>query len=422
MAVMKYVWLGGLLFATLLCAGTQESESNVNARYTVEAVTVAGKNWTVDVQSETSDRISYGLRRDLRSLIGTKLNPGLLDTLAGRLRKEFSAHDVTHRLLRGDSPDYVRVRFDVVPRLTTVDVSVNQFLYNSGEGWSASGEAGVTTHGNSFAFGLASDGDWLPERYAGITARYENRNLVADRLGIRFQFESYHQQWDPRTLSALIADPSVTSGAYRSRQNFQPTATIGIAKPLTLEVGVRFERFEQPIPTLHGEGANAILSTLRYHRDWESDINQALDASYSLSAGLRALSSDYSYTTHFASLRYRLARGRQAVTEQIYGGVIGGRAPLNDRFVLGNSRSLRGWNKYELDPMGGNRVIANSVEYRYGAFKAFYDNGAIWDEGQAVVARHSVGVGLQESAFMLAVAFPVRSGRVEPILILGMIY
>ena len=43
---------------------------------------------------------------------------------------------------------------------------------------------------------------------------------------------------------------------------------------------------------------------------------------------------------------------------------------------------LRGWNKYDLDPLGGSRVVYNSLDYRYGMFDVFYDTGAIWDPGQ----------------------------------------
>ena len=420
---MKYAWLGCLLFGGLLFAGTQDSDINVNTRYTVETVTVSGKNWTTDLESENTDKISSGLRRDLRALIGSKLNPSLLDTLAGRLRKEFSAHDVTHRLLRGDNPDYVRVEFDVKPSRRSLDVSMSQFLYNSQQGWSGAGEAGFTLYGNSLAFGLASDGDWLPERYAGLSARYENKRLGTDRLGLRFEFESYHDQWNRATLDALAAAPADISGAYRSRQNFQPTATIALAKPLTLEVGLRFERLEEQSAAVHAEAANAFTTTLRYHQQLEDAASQQdLDASYSLRAATNLLATDYAYTSHFASLRYQFKHGKHTVIDEAMGGAIGGRAPLDDRFVLGNSRWLRGWNKYELDPLGGNRVVSNSVEYRYGPFKAFYDTGAIWDEGQAVVPRHALGVGLRESVFTLAVAFPVRSGHIEPIFMMGMIY
>jgi outer membrane protein assembly factor BamA len=82
---------------------------------------------------------------------------------------------------------------------------------------------------------------------------------------------------------------------------------------------------------------------------------------------------------------------------------------------------LRGWNKYEIDPLGGNRAISNSVEYHYGPLQAFYDAGAIWEEGQPIVARHSVGLGLRESVFSLAVAIPMRAGRVEPIFMMGIL-
>ena len=64
----------------------------------------------------------------------------------------------------------------------------------------------------------------------------------------------------------------------------------------------------------------------------------------------------------------------------------------------------------------------NSVEYRYGPFQAFYDTGAIWDSGQPVSQKHSVGVGIKESIFSLAIAFPIRAGHMEPILMMGMIY
>jgi outer membrane protein assembly factor BamA len=103
-------------------------------------------------------------------------------------------------------------------------------------------------------------------------------------------------------------------------------------------------------------------------------------------------------------------------------GLISGRAPLNRRLLAGNSYRLRGWNKQDLDPIGGNRMISNSVEYRYGVFKVFYDTGAIWDEGQPAIPRHSLGVGLRASIFTLAVAFPVRAGHTEPIVMMGMIY
>jgi hypothetical protein len=242
-------------------------------------------------------------------------------------------------------------------------------------------------------------------------------------VGLRFQFESYHDQWNRSTLDALAAQPGQTSDAYRTRQNFEPTATISLAKPLTLEIGMGFERLQDQFPAAHTEGANALISTLRYHRRFpDSEFQQDVDADYTLRAAAKFLDSDFVYTSHLAGLHYHVAHGKHQLMEQVVAGTISGRAPLSDRFVAGNSYYLRGWNKYEIDPIGGNRLVHNSVEYRYGPLQAFYDAGAVWESGQPATPRHSVGVGFKESIFSLAVAFPVRSGHIEPIVMLGMIY
>ena len=420
---MKYSWLGCLLLGSQLLAGTQDSDLNVNKRYTVDTVIVAGKGWKTNVADQQTDKFSSGLRKDLAALVGQKLNPGILDGLAARLKKEFSAREVSHHVLRGDTPDHVRVEFEIMPAHYGVDATVTKFLYDSKQGWSGAGSVGFTVQQNTFGFGLASDGDTLNERFAGISARYENKHLGSDRVGLRFQFESYHDQWNRSTLDALAAYPGQTSDAYRTRQNFGPTATISLAKPLTLEIGVGFERFESQYPAPHIEGANALISTLRYHQRLpESEFQQDVYADYTLRAAAKLLDSDFVYTSHLAGLHYRVAHGKHQLMEQVVAGTISGRAPLSDRFVAGNSDYLRGWNKYEIDPIGGNRLVHNTVEYRYGPLQAFYDAGAVWDSGQPATPRHSLGVGFKESIFSLAVAFPVKSGHIEPIVMVGMIY
>jgi hypothetical protein len=422
---MKHAWLGCLFFGGLLFAGKQDSDINVNTRYTVDTVTVAGKGWKTDLVSDQSQnqKMSAGLRKDLAALIGQKLNPSALDSLAVRLKKELSAREVNHRVLRGDSPERVRVEFEVKQYRGEVGANFTKLVYNSKQGWSGAGEVGVTVLQNSFRFGMASDGDSLDERFAGISARYENKHLGTDRVGLKFEFDSFHDQWNRGTLDALAAGGSKeTSDAYRTRQNFQPAVTIALAKPLTIEVGGSFERFGEQYPAAHTEASDAVIATLRYHQRLEgSDNQQDLDASYSLGAATRILGSDFVYTSHTWGGRYQLTHGKHVLSDSFTGGAITGRAPLDDRFVMGNSVYLRGWNKYEIDPLGGNRMIHNTVDYHYGLFRIFYDTGAIWDEGQAAVPRHSLGVGLRESVFTLAVAFPVRSGHVEPVFMMGVI-
>jgi hypothetical protein len=65
-------------------------------------------------------------------------------------------------------------------------------------------------------------------------------------------------------------------------------------------------------------------------------------------------------------------------------------------------------------------VLYNSMEYRYRAFKVFYDAGAVWTGGQEATVRHSVGAGVHYGELALLVAFPLRNGRVEPAFIAGL--
>jgi len=435
LCVMKYAWLGCLLLGGLLSAGTQDSEFNVNSRYTVETVVVAGDGWTATVASpaDRDGKISSGLGKEIAALIGEKLNPAVLDDLAKRLRREFHARTVEHRVLRGKSPDYVQVVFDVKLRPTRFDVTVPKFLYNGKQGFSGAVEGTATVRHNGFTLGLVSDGDEEVERYTGLAARYENTKLGTDRLHLRFQFETYHEQWNSNTLAELPTESAATNlaafnaasvgGPYRTRQNFEPEVTFVLAKPLTLSVGASFERLQDQFPAATTESANALITTLRYHRRLEDSENQHdLDAGYNLRAATRLLNSDFVYARHRWEFRYMLTRGKSVVIDDLTTGMISGRAPLFERFVLGNSTTLRGWNKYELDPLGGNRMVHNTVEYRYGVFEAFYDSGAIWDRGDTAILRHSIGVGLRQGLFSMAVAFPVRDGHIDPIFMVGMNY
>jgi hypothetical protein len=345
--------------------------------------------------------------------------------LGGKIRKELQARTVSHRVLRGASPEYVRVIFEVQIRPTHFDVSVPKFLYSSQQGWSGAIEGTATMRHQGFTLGLVSDGDQLTERYTGMVARYEDTNLGSDRIRFRFQFASYHELWNPETRAAAAVDNAATENSelYRSRQSVQPVVTFVLAKPLSVSVGGDFERLQDETPGAPSEGANALITTLAYHRRFDdSDYRQELDADYNLRAATRALGSDFVYTRHRWGFRYVLNHGKHTLSDEFVTGVITGRAPLFERYVLGNSTTLRGWDKYQIDPLGGNRMAHNSVDYRYGCFEAFYDSGAIWDSGQTVVVRHSTGMGLRQGPLFMAVAFPLREGRIEPIFMVGMNY
>ena len=79
---MRLAWAGLLCLGTLF-AGTQDSEFNVNTRYTVETVIVSGDGWATNLAfDQNAERISASLRKQIAALIGDKLNPAMLDALA----------------------------------------------------------------------------------------------------------------------------------------------------------------------------------------------------------------------------------------------------------------------------------------------------------------------------------------------------
>ncbi|MBI3472320.1 MAG: BamA/TamA family outer membrane protein [Candidatus Solibacter usitatus] len=415
---MKLCWLAVLL-SPLLLAGPQtggkptlQQVANVNSRYEVEGVEVTG---------EGDFTLSQALNEDLQRMVGEKLDQTAVESLAVRIRRELHARQVTHRLVRGGQPDHVRIVFEVTRRSVEFDVSVPRFLYHSKQGWTGEVEGAVTYSGTTAGFGLVSDGDELPERNAGLFTRLEHRRLGTDRLRPKLRFESFHQQWNRATLQALDRAPQVP-GIYRTRMNIQPSLTFVLAKSLTLEAGLSFQRLEFQFPAARQESSNSVVNTLRYHRQWEdSDARkQSVDAGYYLRAATHALSSDFAYTRHRWNAGYSLVYGKQAVLVQFTGGLLSGRAPLYERYVLGNSGTLRGWNRFDVAPLGGDRMAHGSVTYRLRWIEVFCDTGAVWNRGQDRVARTGLGAGLRKDGFSLAVAFPVREGRADPVIMAGM--
>jgi len=429
---MKLAWLPFVAAATLsaqnwpiqpLRSGNEPSATesasdvNVNSKYIVESIHFIGHPY----------QLSRAALTEMQRLIGARLNTEALNKLTAHLRGELRAHSVSFKIHRGDQPGTVTVLLAVDKRF---DLSIPRFAYNSSEGWTGIGEGRATFGSNVFTLHVLSDRDTQVEAFAGLEAKYER--FAGDRVRLGFQFDEYHQEYDPATRAALNAgatSSSLGAGTYRSRMNFEPSATFVIAKPLTLTVGMSLQQLEPEFAAARSETVNAVVNTLRYHERWQdSDATiQELDAGYDLRAATRALNSGVAYTRHAATAHYNYTYDHQSLEIGVAMGLIYGHAPLFERFILGNSYMLRGWNRYELDPLGGNRLAYGSVTYGYHIMRVFYDTGAVWDQGTPPAWKHSAGIGvssgfgrLQRGAFLIAVAFPVRQSHVDPVLIAGM--
>jgi len=407
---------------------------NVNSRYTIESINFSGQR---------EYKLSTSALEEIRRLVGGKMSTEALDRLTSRIRAELRAHDVTFKLARGADPESVRVLIQVDRAAGSFDASVPALSYNSALGFTGTGQIASTIGPNAFTFRMLRDSDHLIERYAGVEAKYEWLALAHGRIQLGFEFDGYRDQYDSATLAALdnasrAELSSLGAGAYGSRMNYQPSATFVIAAPLTDTIGISFEQLgAAPGAAIAGaspwatrpESANALINTLRYHQRWveTGGSTQELDAGYSLRAATTLLGTDLAYTRHLAHLKYNYSSRAQSVEVTVISGAIYGQAPLFERFALGNSTLLRGWNQYELDPLGGNRVAYGSVTYGYHIMRVFYDTGSVWDQGKSPEIKESAGIGissglgvLEKGAFLVAVAFPVREGRVTPVVIAGM--
>ncbi len=407
--------IAALLWAAPMAGWNQEQEPNVNSRYTVESVELTGVR---------ESKLSRDLRGDLQKHVGQKFDQHVFDDLRSRIRSELRPGSVIMKLKRGTQPETIRVVYEITRRqLEKLDTSRSKLAYHSKEG--LTGDLTVETEG--FILGLLSDSDETLERFAGFRLGYHQKKIFTDRLHFRFLFESFHEQWNPTTIQALSTNPDVP-GIYRERDNIQPEFTVILARGLTLSPGLSFQRFQTQFPAARDESANAVTTTLRFRRRFKDSFanKHRLDAGYTLRAATKSLDSDFTYTRHLGNARYEFTKGDEALELRFQAGTLSGRAPLFERFSLGSTTTLRGWNKFDVAPLGGSRMAHGSIEYRHGAthdlaLAFFYDSGAIWDRGDPAVAKHAAGIGLRSphEGWYFYVGFPIRSGRVEPIFMSG---
>jgi hypothetical protein len=414
---MKLFALAAMIAAQLLYASDADlpPDGNVNSRYKVESV---------ELSKAIDKRISRHLRDRLDSLVGNNFDPEMVSDLATRIRKEVRVV-VSHRVERGLQPEHVKVVFDARERRwDEKDAEVTKLAYHQKQGWTGGMEIGFDAGANRFEFGFQSDADRLLERYAGFNAGYSRR--FGEYVRLNFDFDTFHQQWNPATQFALASRPDVP-GIYRERYNMEPTLAFLITPELSVSVGVSIQHIQTQFPAARFEAANAVVTTLRHRRRWrptDSAAGHELDAGYSLRAATRSLDSDFVYARHAVDASYSVRYGRHLVTVRGGGGTISGTAPLYERFALGDTRTLRGWNKFDVDPLGGSRVGHASAGYRYRAVGVFYDTGSVWDRNEKADTKHSVGVTVASGALhdgpYLTVAFPLRGGTFTPMFMLGM--
>ncbi|MBI4910912.1 MAG: BamA/TamA family outer membrane protein [Acidobacteria bacterium] len=401
------------LATTAFC--NQDPETNVNSRYTVESA---------ELPQRAEKRVSPTLKADVQKLVGEKFNQEIVDRLTRQMKKELRGFRVAQKVAKGTKPEHVRVLWEAIRTNPAQDLVLPRLVYSSKQNFTFGADADFDIDGNVFHAGILTDNDETLERYSGVRGGYR-RVAAGGKFRGGFVVESYRAQWSNAVESALN-NQSEVPGIYRTRLHVQPEVQVEVLPGVWIGAGISIQRMQFQFPAARYQDSHALISSLRFERRWagSTPAKHGVEAGYSLRAATTSLGSDFSFTRHFFDARYFFRFSGEQVSAAFRGGVLSGTAPLYDRFVLGNSTTLRGYNKFDVAPLGGNRVAHGSLDYRHKWFRAVYDVGAVWSRGGESKVLHSlaagVTTGLKRDSLSLLVAFPLREGRAEPIFIVGM--
>jgi outer membrane protein assembly factor BamA len=380
------------------------SSINVNSRYRIERISIQSGSLAVP----------QALQRELDRLVGRPYRTQTMDALERRIRSEFPGFAISRKVAKGEKQDQIRVQFVLERSRKYLDFNLPRMTFHSEQNFTFAATADLNLRSTSTSFGFISDNDERVERFDGFRGAFIAP--LAKNLRIAFLAEAYQSEFE---------EPS--SEFYHSRTNFEPTLIYTLAPGLELRGGFSFNNFEFQVPAVRNQAAHAVITTLRYSKQWQLGLasTQKLEAGYSLRAAARFLGSDFHYRRHLGEARLTFASGNSekpkatlAFSSMI--GAIDGRAPVLDRFVLGNTKTLRGWNRHDIAPLGADRVIHFSADGRYRFVRAVYDTGTVWNAGRPKVLRHSAGLGFVVSGITAMVAIPMRSSSIEPIFMVGM--
>ena len=417
-----------VVFLVARIGDSQGVAENINARYTVEHVEVTGI---------PDQRISQELLDELQALVGQPLDPVEADRLIRKLEAELPDHDVRRRIRRGDESGRIRVVFEITrserSRWLRFTPNRSKLVYHEDQGWSWVIDIPIGgRRNNQFNFGFVVDNDDdLVEEYSGYRFRFENRRAGTDRLGVGFEVSRFEQNWRDVTLAAVDISPDIPA-AYHTRITFEPKVTFALTPNVRVNGGFSTAELKPLTAGLATQHANAFVAGAAFDQTWRpsrsgaqsssgrreriEDGEQMLSASYELRAGLEGLDSDLDYRRHFGRVNFRAKRGDTAFIADFRAGGITGRAPLFERFTLGDSTTLRGWNKYDIAPAGADRMWHQTVEFRYHLFAYFFDAGSLWDHG----TERKVRLGTGFAAGPLVLAFPLNADDGDPTFIFSL--
>jgi hypothetical protein len=351
----------------------------------------------------------------MQALVGERLDPDEAARLHERLEAELPGYTVRRRVRRGRRSARVRVIFVVseleTPRWIPFAPSRSKLVYHSTLGWSGVLDIPMGGRDNRLTLGLVGDNDDdLIEEYSGYRVRLESRKVATERLGLSLEFAELRQSWRDATLSAAALNPQIAA-VYRERRTIEPMVTVAFSPHVRVSYGASVTELESLFRSSGSQMASTANFSIGYDQRWElaSGATEAVEASYELRAATTALESDLDYKRHLGRAQFRFSSGSNTVIASVALGRISGSAPLFERFSLGDSSTLRGWNKFDVAVAGGNRMAYHSLEYRHDSLAFFFDLGSVWDEGTDSRLRLATGVGFHGENAFVTMGFPLNA-------------
>ncbi len=407
----------GEVRVVFVVAHTRDSEANINARYVVESVETKGV---------PDGAISKQLRDEMQALVGRRLDAEA-DRLETRLKESLPDYDVDRSIKRGSQQGQIRLVFEMrrseSTRWLRFEPLKSKYLYHSAQGWG--GYLDLPIGGGDFRVtpSIAIDNrDDLLEEYSGFGIRLETRKIGTERLGASLEWSTFDNKWQPQTLTAIDDLAPGIPAAYEQRTTFASQVTFAFTPHVAVSGGVSISELEPLSVPTDSPMANAAVGSIGYHQQFKQNMGAThdVDARFAVRAGTDALESDLVYERYLASGSYWYRWGKHTVLASGMGGTISGQAPLFERFSLGDSATLRGWNKYDIAPAGGDRMFHTSVEYRYGGLALFLDTGSVWDRDTDRKVRVATGFGFHSGPFFMTVGIPVNTDDLKAVFTIGL--
>jgi outer membrane protein assembly factor BamA len=407
-----------VVFVVVRDRSARRDELNVNERYVIERVALDGV---------PDSAVSQRLRDDLQALVGTRLNRASRE-LTTRLREELEDYHVERRVSRGTQRGQVVLTYEARPIIGTIlGATVSKFVYHEEQGWSGVLDFMIGRRDFGVAPRLVFDNrDDLVEEYSGFGVRVEHRRIGTPLLGAGLDISRYEPTWLPVTEAALAANPTLAP-LYDRRTTVAPSVVATLPGRVRVTGGFSATDLAPLSAGQTSTMASVLTAGVAYDKRWSrGGVRHAVQGEAGVRSSVEAFGSEYDYTRVSSRGIYR-ARwdDRSTLIATLSAGRITGTAPLFERFTLGDTSTLRGWNKYDITPAGADGMWHGSVEYRFYGAAMFMDLGALslqddgtgtrWSSG----VRASTGAGLQYDNFFATVGFPLNADGIRSTFMIG---